>query len=127
VGSEKEEGEGNDEDVKTQSGEDLIRLSQRDYMSQIASSAWETSASTVREEGFSLSSFMNRFRSNESDDDNQSESGFSQTSYATSSGSTRESGKLRVPPPPNNYDGETFECPYCFRIVNDITNRNAWQ
>jgi hypothetical protein len=28
-------------------------------MSQIASSAWETSASTVREEGFSLSSFMN--------------------------------------------------------------------
>jgi hypothetical protein len=121
------EGAGNEGDVRTQSGEDVLGFGQRDYMSQTASSARQTTTSTVHEEGFSLSSLINRFRSDDADEDNNSESGFSQTTYATFSGSTKESHKLRVPPPPNNYDGETFECPYCSRIVNDISDSNAWQ
>lgn len=55
--------------------------------------------------------------------DTGSDAGQSQTSYATSSGD--DTGyKLRVPPLPNT-DGEPFECPYCFTIV-DIDGSKAW-
>jgi hypothetical protein len=62
------------------------------------------------------------------DDDNQSESGQSGTSYASSSTSeTSGANKLRVPDPPNEYDGTEFECSYCFKIVGNITNKIRWQ
>jgi hypothetical protein len=77
----KDEGKENDDDAKTESGKDVLEFGQQDYMSQTASSAWDSTASTVNEEGFSPL-FFNRFRSDEADDDNESESGFSQTSNA---------------------------------------------
>ncbi|KAI5801072.1 hypothetical protein FPQ18DRAFT_65659 [Pyronema domesticum] len=61
-------------------------------------------------------------------DDNQSESGQSGTSYASSSTSeTSGAKKLRVPDPSNEYDGTEFECSYCFKIVENITNKIRWQ
>ena len=50
----------------------------------------------------------------------------SQTSYATS---TNCSMRIRVPPPPNKvaaFEGEPFECPYCFSIIK-IKTRKGWK
>lgn len=45
------EGAGNEGDVSTQSGEDVLGFGQRDYMSQTASSAWQITRSTIHEKG----------------------------------------------------------------------------
>jgi hypothetical protein len=56
--------------------------------------------------------------------DTQSEGAFSQTSYASSMGSTEN---LRVPDPPGEHalDGEPLQCPFCYSLVT-IDNRLAW-
>jgi hypothetical protein len=115
---------GQDAQIQSRDATDnILGFDQRDYMSQTAS----TNVSTVYEAGL-MSSVFNQFRHDDdiADEDNRSESGYSQTSYASSSAWALGSDKLRVPPPPNQYDGQPFECPYCFRIVTDIDNRNAW-
>jgi hypothetical protein len=58
------------------------------------------------------------------DDDNQSEGGFTATSFATSIAGT---AALRIPPlPPDaNYD-KHFECPFCYDIII-VKNRSAWK
>ncbi|KAF1959279.1 hypothetical protein CC80DRAFT_467745 [Byssothecium circinans] len=58
------------------------------------------------------------------DDDDQSEGGFTATSFATSVTAT---AALRVPPlPPDaNYD-KHFECPFCYDIII-VKNRSAWK
>ena len=50
----------------------------------------------------------------------------SQTSYATS---TNRAIRIRVPSPPNEiaaFEGEPFECPYCFHIIK-IKTRKGWK
>lgn len=56
-------------------------------------------------------------------DDKASDSGFTQTSYA----STLLSGDhLTIPAPPRaSHDGAPFECPYCFFVIM-IRSRTAW-
>jgi hypothetical protein len=100
---------------------DILGFHESDYMSEAASTNMQTMVSTVYEDN--ISSFYYR----PDNDDNQSETGYSQTSYASSSGSAFGSSSLRVPPPPAGYDGEPFECPYCFQIVNEISDRTIWQ
>lgn len=56
-----------------------------------------------------------------------SDSGHTQTSYATSAADDTHT-LLSVPSPPNperTLDGEPFECPYCFRIVA-VDSIRAW-
>ncbi|KAM7200626.1 hypothetical protein V8F33_003831 [Rhypophila sp. PSN 637] len=48
------------------------------------------------------------------DEDALSDSGASQTSFASSNA---ESEKLKVPPIPNEAHKGSFECPFCFRII----------
>lgn len=55
--------------------------------------------------------------------DSRSETGFSQTSYASS---TTESGNLRVPAPPPGFDKGPFQCPYCF-CIGETANRASWK
>ncbi|KAI5810394.1 hypothetical protein BZA77DRAFT_254952, partial [Pyronema omphalodes] len=55
----------------------------------------------------------------EGEDNARSETGFTETSYATSANPTPSSNKLRVPAPPNGYSDEPFQCPYCFKIVTN--------
>jgi hypothetical protein len=56
--------------------------------------------------------------------DENSDSGIPQTSYATSVG---DSGRLRVPSlPKENMDGTPFECPFCRRII-EVNDRRAWK
>lgn len=59
--------------------------------------------------------------------DTRSDSGQTQTSYATSAADDTKV-VLSVPPPPNAnsaLDGEPFECPYCFCIVS-VDGSHAW-
>ncbi|KAL1636600.1 hypothetical protein SLS56_001185 [Neofusicoccum ribis] len=50
------------------------------------------------------------------EEDQQSESGFTQTSFATSAGGFQE---LKVPPMPKEArDGNPFPCPFCFMIIS---------
>ncbi|WXC58023.1 hypothetical protein SNK03_003921 [Fusarium graminearum] len=69
------------------------------------------------------------------DEDIQSDTGMSQTSYATSAefifGETdQETHKpappLRVPPRPSAAEDGIFECPFCYRIISART-RTAWK
>lgn len=56
-----------------------------------------------------------------------SDDGRSQTSYATSVGDISYS-KLRIPVPPTlarEFDGEPFECPYCFSMTA-VENSRSW-
>jgi hypothetical protein len=56
-----------------------------------------------------------------------SDTDFSQTSYSSSAYGTLET--LRVPPPPNQdsaFDGEPFQCPYCFIIIT-VTSQKYWK
>ncbi|KAL8733474.1 MAG: hypothetical protein Q9166_002100 [cf. Caloplaca sp. 2 TL-2023] len=56
--------------------------------------------------------------------DNTSESGFSQTSYAPT---LTSGGDIIIPPPPReSQGGAPFECPYCYFIVT-ATNPRSWQ
>ncbi|KAK6838008.1 zinc finger transcription factor ace1 [Apiospora arundinis] len=56
--------------------------------------------------------------------DDNSESGFTQTSFATS---VADSANLRVPPPPKEArTQEYFECPFCFMVLSAQTRR-AWK
>jgi hypothetical protein len=58
------------------------------------------------------------------DDDNQSDGGFTATSFASSLADT---AALRIPPLPTNaiYD-KHFECPLCYNIVM-MSNRATWK
>ncbi|KAK5465082.1 hypothetical protein LTS15_001645 [Exophiala xenobiotica] len=57
-------------------------------------------------------------------DDTASNSGVSQTSYASSI--WEGSDKFTVPPPPReSADEEPFECPYCFYIIT-VNDKNSW-
>jgi hypothetical protein len=59
--------------------------------------------------------------------DQRSEADFSQTSYSSSASGMLQ--KLRVPPPPNPdtaFDGEAFQCPYCFNIIT-LTSEKSWK
>ncbi|KAI5810787.1 hypothetical protein BZA77DRAFT_391263 [Pyronema omphalodes] len=71
------------------------------------STTMQTTVSTVHE-----GNVPGGFENHEPDDDARSDTGFSETSYATSAGSSFSSDKLRVPPPPNGYSDEPFQCPY---------------
>lgn len=56
-----------------------------------------------------------------------SDTGRSQTSYATSVGDDTDT-KLRIPAPPGiarEFDGEPFECPYCFSMTA-VVNSRSW-
>lgn len=56
-------------------------------------------------------------------EDSASNSGLSQTSYASS---LEGGGTITVPPPPKeSINEQPFECPYCFFIIT-IKNRRAW-
>ncbi|KAF7553521.1 hypothetical protein G7Z17_g3535 [Cylindrodendrum hubeiense] len=64
------------------------------------------------------------------DEDDQSEMGMSQTSYATSAGFLAEEvdgqmqtppPPLRVPPLPSAAERGVFECPFCYRMVSAST------
>lgn len=52
------------------------------------------------------------------DEDERSETGISQTSYATS---VADSEKIRVPPLPKQSKDGPFECPFCFMIISAST------
>jgi hypothetical protein len=69
------------------------------------------------------------------DEDNTSETGLSQTSYATSAGflagdvdgqPMKPPPPLKVPPLPKGADRGSFECPFCYRMVSAST-RAAWK
>jgi hypothetical protein len=68
-------------------------------------------------------------------EDNTSETGLSQTSYATSAGflagdvdgqPLKPPPPLKVPPLPRSADRGSFECPFCYRMVSAST-RAAWK
>ncbi|KID97744.1 transcription factor Cys6, partial [Metarhizium majus ARSEF 297] len=59
----------------------------------------------------------------ELDEDDHSETGNSQTSYATTA---PESEKLRVPTLPEQYKKGPFQCPFCFMLIS-VTNRIQWK
>jgi hypothetical protein len=66
-------------------------------------------------------------------EDGRSDTGFSETSYATSAGFFIEEGgrqtqatPLKVPPPPPAAETGTFECPFCYRMIS-ATTRGAWK
>ncbi|KAI1292754.1 hypothetical protein F5Y03DRAFT_375300 [Xylaria venustula] len=59
----------------------------------------------------------------ELDDDDRSDTAFSQTSFATTA---PDSGRLRIPPlPSRSYDGP-FECPFCFILIS-LSNTYQWK
>jgi hypothetical protein len=100
------------------------------YYSEVTSTANRTDITTVDE----MRPFMpaqaynaHNVDTGEYDDDTRSETGLSQTSYASSSASTSETNKLHVPNPPNNYDGTEFICQYCFKAVVSLTDRTVWR
>ena len=72
------------------------------------------------------SAFVERTSTKEADfefADMRSESGATQTSYATSSGSTT---KVRMPPTPKGAaNGQPFECPYCY-MIDTVKDTRAW-
>lgn len=56
------------------------------------------------------------------DDDQRSDTAYSQTSYATSRSSSEW---LHVPNVPKEYSGGAFECPFCFMMIV-VSNPDAW-
>ncbi|KAI5816521.1 hypothetical protein BZA77DRAFT_353753 [Pyronema omphalodes] len=102
---------------------DMVGFAEEDYSLGEGSTTMQTTVSTVYE-----GNVPGSFEYHERDDDARSESGFTETSYATSAGPTSSSDKLRVPAPPNRYSDEPFQCPYCFKIVtNQGSNYMSWQ
>lgn len=57
------------------------------------------------------------------DDDAASDTGISQTSYATS---VAISGKLQVPPLPKEAEDGPFECPFCYMMIV-ASSRSSWK
>ncbi|KAI5808296.1 hypothetical protein BZA77DRAFT_297552 [Pyronema omphalodes] len=103
--------------------QDIVWFAEGDYSLGEGSTTMQTTVSTVHE-----GNVPGGFENHEPDDDARSDTGFSETSYATSAGSSFSSDKLRVPPPPNGYSDEPFQCPYCFKIVtNQGRNYISWQ
>ncbi|KAI5784229.1 hypothetical protein FPQ18DRAFT_310157 [Pyronema domesticum] len=94
-------------------------MKRQDYYSESeASSAMQTTVSTVIEQNFE----MELVEVDATNLNNRSEAGLSQTSYASSASGSHS---LRVHNPPNDYDGQPFEYPYCFCIVS-TENRASW-
>ncbi|KAL1635638.1 hypothetical protein SLS56_001691 [Neofusicoccum ribis] len=59
-------------------------------------------------------------------EEKQSESGFTQTSFATSANEMSNQG-LKIPPLPKQAEGGgPFECPFCFMIIS-ISTRRTWK
>ncbi|WAO97151.1 Hypothetical protein NCS54_01486500 [Fusarium falciforme] len=56
-------------------------------------------------------------------EDNYSDAGVSQTSYATSAADTEQ---RHVPPLPTEASKGPFECPFCFTIIA-VTDRSTWK
>ncbi|KAI5816525.1 hypothetical protein BZA77DRAFT_353761 [Pyronema omphalodes] len=103
--------------------QDVVGFAEEDYSVGEASTTMQTIVSTVYEGNVPTS-----YEYHERDDDARSETGFTETSYATSVGPTSSSDKLRVPAPPNGYSDEPFQCPYCFKIVtHEGSNYMSWQ
>ncbi|KAI5810627.1 hypothetical protein BZA77DRAFT_347636 [Pyronema omphalodes] len=118
-----EEPDRQDEKGKGVERQDMVGFSEEDYSFAEGSTTMQTTVSTVYEDNVPSS-----FKYHERDDDAQSETGFTETSYATSASPTSSSDKLRVPAPPNGYSDEPFQCPYCFKIVtNQGSNYMSWQ
>lgn len=57
------------------------------------------------------------------DEDERSDTGYSQTSYATSKA---DSERLRVPNMPKEHSRGVFECPFCFMMIV-VSTRHAWK
>lgn len=57
------------------------------------------------------------------DEDQRSDTGYSQTSYATSAADAK---RLRVPKIPKKHNGLAFECPFCFMMIR-VSNHDAWK
>ncbi|KAI5810624.1 hypothetical protein BZA77DRAFT_347635 [Pyronema omphalodes] len=118
-----EEPDHQDEKGKGVERQDMVGFSEEDYSFGEGPTTMQTTVSTVYEGNVPSS-----FEYHERDDDARSETGFTETSYATSAGPTSSSDKLRVPAPPNGYSDEPFQCPYCFKIVtNQGSNYMSWQ
>ncbi|KAI5783291.1 hypothetical protein FPQ18DRAFT_419515 [Pyronema domesticum] len=96
---------------------DAHEYRQSDFMSEAVSSNMRTEVTTVYDDNFA--SPHNENETEYGYANSYSETGESQTSYASSAASSSDSNKLRVPPPPPDcYNIKPFECPYCFRIVS---------
>ncbi|KAI1365124.1 hypothetical protein F5Y08DRAFT_304936 [Xylaria arbuscula] len=57
------------------------------------------------------------------DEDEHSDAGYSQTSFATTA---PETDRLSIPPLPKRADDEPFECPFCFMIIS-VTSTRQWK
>ncbi|KAL2006429.1 hypothetical protein VTN00DRAFT_9097 [Thermoascus crustaceus] len=57
------------------------------------------------------------------DDDERSNTGVSQTSYATS---VADPGRLQSPPSPKESENGPFQCPCCYMMIS-VSNRAAWK
>ncbi|KAF4965697.1 hypothetical protein FSARC_6537 [Fusarium sarcochroum] len=93
----------------------------------------KTVASSLPEHWKNMTNFDPR--ANFIDEDGRSDTGMSQTSYATSAGflteDTNEQAQrppppLRVPPLPSSAEKGIFECPFCYRPIS-ATTRTAWK
>jgi hypothetical protein len=97
---------------------DAHEYRQSDFMSEAVSSNMRTAVTTIYDDNFASSHNENETEYDYAD--SYSETGESQTSYASSAASNSDSNKLRVPPPPDGYNIKPFECPYCFRIIRPL-------
>lgn len=82
--------------------------------------------STSRKSQTTVSVFIERDKS--ANVDTQSEGAVSQTSYAFSNADST-AHIIHIPPPPNSeeaYDGEPFECPFCFAIIT-VKGQADWK
>ncbi|TGJ79453.1 hypothetical protein E0Z10_g9300 [Xylaria hypoxylon] len=59
----------------------------------------------------------------ELDEDERSDTGFSQTSFATTA---PDSGRLRIPPLPKKSHDGPFECPFCFMLIS-VSSTHQWK
>ena len=89
----------------------IARYIDADELNENTSTVSQTTVSTIRRE---IEDFINV---------EPKEDQLSQTSYGTS---TNQKIRTLVPPPPNKYDGQPFECPYCFQIIQ-IGNQRTWR
>ncbi|KAI1179693.1 hypothetical protein F4777DRAFT_574519 [Nemania sp. FL0916] len=63
------------------------------------------------------------FTFRELDEDEQSDTGFSQTSFATTA---PESDSLRIPPLPKRAHDGPFECPFCYMLIS-VSSIHQWK
>jgi hypothetical protein len=115
-----------DGEAQAPSGEFYVQgfeFSRSNYEFGTGSTTAQTTVSTVHD----VTSQTLRRAGMHDYDDAQSVSGFSLTSYASSTWSASGSRNVRAPPPPNGFDGNPFECPYCSCIIGDIRDSDAWQ